>query len=335
MPSPGELSLHWPPLERTGPRPSAILNLLRAAGAISLLIAFVGSSLVRLWLGARSEAIFTGPIRLYAKLTLRLLGVRLEIEGLEKLDRLGGYLLMANHGSLLDVFLFGALCARPTLFVVKKELGRIPLLGRLLRRCGHVLLDRAHPVRAMRELNRTTQTLKSGGRALIFPEGTRHPDGVLGPFRSGAFVVAARARVPLIPIAVLGAAACCPKNPLAFRPGLVRLVILDPIDTTAWSDDTPDAHSATVREALAAPIAAYRDAVTRTATTAAPVPEQAEAPEEGGAPRPASPPAHPPSPPTPSAPADSGPERTPAAPHTARTLRSFLAARWRTRAPLA
>lgn len=259
MPSPGELSLHWSPLERRGPRPSLFLNLLRAIGSIALLVAFVGSSIVRMWFGARAEAIFTGPIRLYAQLTLRLLGVKLQVEGLQKLERPGGFLLMANHGSLLDVFIFGALCERPTMFVVKKEIGRIPFIGRLLRMCGHVLLDRANAVRAMRELNRTIKTLKAGGRALIFPEGTRQPDGVLGPFRSGAFVVAARAKVPLIPIAVLGAAARCPKNPLDFTAGVVRLVILDPIDTTGWSDDTADAHAATVREALAARIAIYRE----------------------------------------------------------------------------
>lgn len=256
MSSPGELSLQWQPLERTGPRPSVLLNLLRAMAAIALMIAFVGTSIVRMWIGANAAAIFTGPIRRYSQLTLRLLGVKLEIEGIEKLDRPG--LLMANHGSLLDVFIFGALCAQPTMFVVKKEIGRIPFIGRLLRMCGHVLLDREHAVRAMRELNRTIKTLRGGGRALIFPEGTRQPDGVLGPFRTGAFIVAARAKVPLIPIAVLGAAACCPKNPFAFRPGTIRIVILDPIDTTDWSDDTTDAHAATVREALAAPIAAYR-----------------------------------------------------------------------------
>jgi 1-acyl-sn-glycerol-3-phosphate acyltransferase len=259
MHSPGELSLMWRALERTGPRPSAFLNVLRAIGAIALMVAFVGSSIVRMWLGARAAAIFTGPIRLYSRLTLRLLGVKLEVEGREKLDRAGPHLLMANHGSLLDVFIFGSLCAQPTMFVVKKEMGRIPFIGRLLKQCGHVLLDRDHAVRAMRELNRTIKNLKSGGRALIFPEGTRHPDGVLGPFRSGAFVVAARAQVPLIPIAVLGAAACCPKNPFAFRPGTVRVVILDPIETTDWSDDTPDTHAATVREVLAAQIARYRE----------------------------------------------------------------------------
>lgn len=258
MPSPGELSLHWHALERSGPRPSPTANLLRAVGAIGLMIAFVGSSIVRMWLGAKAAAIFTGPIRRYSQLTLKLLGVKLEIEGLGKLDGPGPHLLMANHGSLLDVFIFGALCARPTMFVVKKELGRIPFIGRLLKMCGHVLLDRSHPVCAMRELNRTIKTLKTGGRALIFPEGTRQPDGVLGPFRSGAFVVAARAQVPLIPIAVLGAAACCPKNPLAFRPGTVRIVILDPIDTTDWSDETIDAHAATVRELLATQIGRYR-----------------------------------------------------------------------------
>lgn len=122
-----------------------------------------------------------------------------------------------------------------------------------------MLLDRNNAVRAMRELKRTIETLRNGGRALIFPEGTRQPDGVLGPFRSGAFIVAARAKVPLIPIAVLGAAACCPKNPFAFQPGTVRVVILDPIDTTGWSDDTCDAHAATLREALAKPLETYRE----------------------------------------------------------------------------
>lgn len=258
-----DVSLRWQPLEREGPVPSVVGNGLRAIGAVALMVVFVGSSIVRVWLGARGDAMFVGPLRRYSQLTLKLLGVKLEVEGT---IGPGPHLLMANHGSLLDVFIFGALCAEPTTFVVKKELGRIPFIGRMLKLCGHALLDRAHAVRAMRELKRVVAVLRGGGRALIFPEGTRHPDGVLGPFREGAFVTAARAQVPVIPIAVLGAAALCPKNPFHFRPGTVRVVVLPPIDTRGWADDTAEAHAAEVRAALVGPISRYRRSRARNAS---------------------------------------------------------------------
>ncbi len=229
-------------------------NLIRAIGAVALTVVYVGWSLVRLRFGADPATIFPGPIRRYCLVTLRWLGVTLEVEG--NLNRPG--LMMANHGSLLDVFIFGALCEQPTTFVVKKELERAPLVGSLLTACGHVLLDRDHAVRAMRELRRVSAVLAEGGRALIFPEGTRQPDGVLGPFRPGPFVIAARAKVPIIPIAVVGAAALLPKNLFAFRPGVIRVVVLDPIDTKDWSDDTSELHAEQVRAAIAAGLTAAR-----------------------------------------------------------------------------
>lgn len=250
-----DVSLQWTALDREGPRPSRLWNLGRAIGAVALMGVFVGAAIVRSWFGARGDVLFTGVLRRYAQVTLAFLGVKVEVEGALP-D--GPHLLMANHGSLLDVFLFGALCDRPTTFVVKQQMGRIPFIGTMLERGGHVLLDRANAVKAMRALNGLARTLRGGGRALIFPEGTRHPDGVLGPFRTGAFIAAARAKVPVVPIAVLGAAALCPKNPFDFRPGTVRIRILAPIDTSAWSDDTAEAHAAEVRAALVGPLAAYR-----------------------------------------------------------------------------
>lgn len=223
------------------------MNVFRAIGAVALMVAFVGSSIVRVWLGAPADVIFVTVLRRYCRWTLRFLGVRVEVEGALPS---GPHLVMANHGSLLDVFLFGALCDRPTTFVVKKEMGRIPFIGRMLKLAGHALIDRDGAVAAMRVLAGVAKQLQGGGRALIFPEGTRYPEGVLGPFRPGAFVLAARAGVPLVPIAVTGAAACCPKNPFDFRPGTVRLRILPPIDTSAWSVDTPELHAAEVRATL-------------------------------------------------------------------------------------
>ena len=221
-------------------------NLIRATGAVLLAIVYVGTALIRLRLGADPQTIFPTIIRRWCQLTLRWLGVTLQIEG--DLRRPG--LMIANHGSLLDVFIFGALCDRPTTFVVKKELGRAPLIGSLLKQCGHVLLDRTNAIRAMRELRAVSNVLSAGGRALIFPEGTRQPEG--GPFKSGPFLIAARAKVPIIPIAVIGAAELLPKNLLKFRPGTIRVIVLEPIDTTAWTDDDCETNTEAVRAAITA-----------------------------------------------------------------------------------
>jgi putative phosphoserine phosphatase/1-acylglycerol-3-phosphate O-acyltransferase len=249
----------WRPIPDDGRRPPVAANLARLALALLVYAAFCAPAALAVALGAAPDRVLRGPLRLGSRLLLRLLGVRLSVEGAAHLAAPGPRLVVSNHGSLLDVFIFGALLTRPTTLVMKRELARLPLLGYVLRRAGTLFLDREHPARAMRRLGRAALALAAGRAVLVFPEGMRRPHGTLGPFYPGAFHVALRARVPVVPVTVCNAAAILPRRLLAFRPGVVRVVVSPPVETAGWSPRMLAEHVAEVRRAVALPLGRYRE----------------------------------------------------------------------------
>lgn len=167
--------------------------------------------------------------RLWARGLLRTWGVRVDAEGLENLPEKGPYILMANHQSHADVpILFSSLPIIPG-FLAKKELGKIPFLAMALRAGGHVLIDRGDRGSAMRALKDAANEIRSGKTLAIFPEGTRGAEDRLGPFKRGAFLIAKKAGVPVIPIGILGSRQILKRDAWFPRSGRVRLLAGKPI----------------------------------------------------------------------------------------------------------
>jgi 1-acyl-sn-glycerol-3-phosphate acyltransferase len=252
-----ELASAWSPIPDDRRGVSLPRNLLRLAAGVLVLAVFTLPMLTFLRIAGDAAWIRNRWLRAGARLELFLLGVSLEVEGAERLDRAGPFIMMSNHGSLLDVLVFGSLLRRPARALLRQEFARIPLLGPVLRRAGHILFDRQSPRAAARALDDAATALAAGDAILVFPEGTRHPHGTLGPFRAGAFRLAVRTRAPVVPITVLNAAALLPPGTRALRSGVVRVVVGAPIDTTRWTRDL-DEHVREVRAAIARPLAAYR-----------------------------------------------------------------------------
>lgn len=162
---------------------------------------------------------------------LFMLGVRLTVRGAEKLAPGARYLFFANHQSALDIPVLYAGIGRPVSFIAKKELFWIPFFGWGLSAVGHVRIDRSSARRARDSLLRGVANLNKYGLSLIlFPEGTRSPDGRLGEFKQGAFSVAFEAGVPVVPVAIRKTFECLPKKSFAIRRGTVYLDFCDPID---------------------------------------------------------------------------------------------------------
>ncbi len=189
--------------------------------------------------------------RTWSRLILRTTGVRVEVIGLERLVPGRTYVFVANHQSIYDIpILFWSLPYQLRI-IAKESLGRFPFLGWHLRRTGHMLVDRRRPDRAA--IFAWASRLTSQGLSLIvFPEGTRSPDGRLGRFKGGSFYLALEAGLPVVPISVVGSRHVMLKGRLATYPGDVRLIVHDPIDTRDLAGTDPKEFGARVREVILA-----------------------------------------------------------------------------------
>jgi 1-acyl-sn-glycerol-3-phosphate acyltransferase len=198
------------------------------------------------------------PAPLYAlgrfgiRLALFLAGSRVEVLGRERLQSTGNTIVMANHTSFLDAPILASLIPAEFKVVAKVEIFRIPFFGRCLRFAGFIAVDRSNREQATEAIQKAVASLQAGNCFLIFPEGTRSPDGTLGPFKKGAFHVALDARSRIVPVAVTGAAELMPKGAFRVRPGTVTVQILDPIEAGRYSYDSRDRLIEDVRGRIAA-----------------------------------------------------------------------------------
>jgi 1-acyl-sn-glycerol-3-phosphate acyltransferase len=146
---------------------------------------------------------------------------RLEGHGREHVPATGPVLLVSNHSSLLDPPLIGGTCPRPLTFLAKAELFRIPLFGRFIAALH------ARPVRRegtdARALKDALRVLEEGRALLVFPEGTRGPEGVLREAKPGAGMLAALSGAPVVPVHISGTGRALPRGAVLPRP--VKVVV--------------------------------------------------------------------------------------------------------------
>jgi len=173
--------------------------------------------------------------RIWAPGALRMMGARLEIEGIADFDFSKSYLFVANHTSQLDIPVLFASLPIPLRFLAKEELRRVPLVGHFIRAMGMVFVDRGQSEAARRSIDRLAASLAAGMSLMVFPEGTRSRDGELGEFKTGAFVAAINSGVPVVPIHIQGAAAILPAKTLEVHPGRVRVAVGQPISSQKLS----------------------------------------------------------------------------------------------------
>ncbi len=188
--------------------------------------------------------------RTWSRLILATTGVRVEVAGLERLERNRTYVFVSNHQSIYDIpILFWSLPYQLRI-IAKESLGRFPFLGWHLRRTGHMLVDRSRPDRA-RIFGWASRLTSNGLCLIVFPEGTRSRDGRLARFKGGSFFLALEAGLPVVPISVVGSRHVMLKDRLATYPGSVRLVVHEPIDTADLSGTDPREFAERVRQIIA------------------------------------------------------------------------------------
>ena len=173
--------------------------------------------------------------RRWARLVLSVSGVQVTITGAEKLLRQTSYVFCSNHLSLIDTPLVFGFLPWEFRVLARSGLWSIPFLGWHLRRAGHMPVDRGDVRASARSLVNASRRVAQGTSVLVFPEGGRSKDGRLGEFKAGVAHIALRARVPVVPLAILGTRAIHREGSPILRPGQVELRIGTPIITTSWS----------------------------------------------------------------------------------------------------
>ena len=144
-------------------------------------------------------------IRGWSRVWLAVSGTKLEIEGAENIDPNRSYVVVANHLSALDIMACLLAVPLPIRFLAKKELFRVPVLAQGMRMVGIIEVDREARGAVHAEVNRQSRELIEKGRSLIiYAEGTRPRNGVMKPFKKGAFTMAISSGLPVLPLSIHG-----------------------------------------------------------------------------------------------------------------------------------
>jgi 1-acyl-sn-glycerol-3-phosphate acyltransferase len=177
--------------------------------------------------------------RMGAQLVFRLTGTWPKISGLHRLPDTAA-VVVANHASYLDGILLTAVLPHRYQFVIKREMTDIPLVHFFLRRIGAHFVERYDPHRGGADARRIMQTAGDGASLAFFPEGTFTREPGLGHFHNGAFTIATRSRMPLIPMTIIGTRRMLPADSWLPNPATLKVVVSEPLDT----GDQPDAFAA-------------------------------------------------------------------------------------------
>ncbi len=181
---------------------------------------------------------------------VRAAGIKIEIGGFENIPVGRSCIFMSNHVSNLDPPVTIPLLPGRSSVLLKKELMNIPILGRAMRMAKFVPVERgSRRDTAQATVAAAGDALRSGLHILVYPEGTRSPDGRLSTFKKGPFFLALETKAPIIPVVVSGTQTMMRKGSSAITPGLARIQLLAPIEPADYA--TRDDLMQAVRNAIA------------------------------------------------------------------------------------
>jgi 1-acyl-sn-glycerol-3-phosphate acyltransferase len=188
--------------------------------------------------------------RAWSMLILKTIFSPVRISGLEKIDASKTHVYAVNHASAMDIPVLYACLPFQFRIVHKKELLAYPIVGWHLKRSGQVCVDQQNPARSIGQIKSAVRTLKAGMPLVIFPEGGRSADGRIQPFLSGAFFLAIKAQVDIVPIALVGTYELLPMDTFHIKSRPLEMRVGNPIATTGLSLRNMEELSQKVQRAL-------------------------------------------------------------------------------------
>lgn len=159
---------------------------------------------------------------LWAKLLLMICNTKVDVIGKENILFGKPQIFMANHQSDFDILISLAHIPVQFRWIAKKELFAIPVFGAAMRSAGYIEIDRSNREKAMQSIDEAALRIRSGKSVMTFPEGTRSREGEIKAFKQGAFHLAVKSGVPIIPISIIGSGRIMPKRSLRIKPGQLK-----------------------------------------------------------------------------------------------------------------
>lgn len=202
------------------------------SGGILLTLILLPPGLLLLALDPVKQRLVTPFVVFWARTILKLCFISVTVEGAKPLKKIKSAVFVANHQSLVDVFLLLAYPGCRIGFLAKKQTLWIPLIGLLMLMLGHITVDRSNPRSSLRSVKRCIRAVSKGRSIAIFPEGTRTLDGNMRTFKSGSLKIPLRSGAPVVPVTICGTLNVMPKNTFGVQPFPIFLKFGAPIETT-------------------------------------------------------------------------------------------------------
>jgi 1-acyl-sn-glycerol-3-phosphate acyltransferase len=228
-----------------------MIRTIFIAIALGLGTLVLGPPLILFTLLTRSATVlyWTG-VKLVVYVT-RIAGEKVTVEGRENIPA-GVCLFAANHTSNADAPAIVGAIPRRIAILGRKSLFDIPIVGAAFHLAKFVPVDRENRNAALASLKQAVEITREGFSFLVYPEGTRSPDGRLRRFKKGSFVIAIEAGIPIVPVACAGAHRIMKKNSLIIQPGKVTVRFGKPIDASGYTVEQRDELAQRVHDAVAA-----------------------------------------------------------------------------------
>ncbi len=214
----------------------------------ALLFAFVvtiplATAVMVIALLSSSSPLIDPIIRLWGRLILWGAGIELRTEGIERIDGHKRYILIANHHSYFDIPCIFAAIPQPTRFMAKKSLFVIPIFGWAIGRAGFIPIDRKNRRTAVKSFDLAVERIRKGNTIVIFPEEGRSRELAMRPFQRGAFLLAIRSGLPILPLAIEGTWDVHRVGARRITPGVVTIRVGTVIETAGLSVRAKDSLS--------------------------------------------------------------------------------------------
>jgi 1-acyl-sn-glycerol-3-phosphate acyltransferase len=213
------------------------MTLLAAVRSLFTLVAGVVATIICSLASLLISALRPGSpmlervIRIWGMVWIRAAGVRLIVEGADKVDPTRSYVVVGNHLSAYDIMVHLSALPVPVRFLAKAELFRIPLFAQAMRAVGMIEVDRKAGASIHKQVSRDARSAIAMGRSIIvYPEGTRARGGELASFKKGAFTIAVDNELAVLPVTIHGTQEVWQPGRRVINPGVVHLLISAPIE---------------------------------------------------------------------------------------------------------
>ncbi len=179
--------------------------------------------------------ILHGFARFWSQLIMKIICSPTKVTGLDKIDTSKPLVYAVNHASALDIPVLYVYLPFQFRIAFKKELLAYPIVGWHLRRSGQICIDQQNPAGSIGSIRSALKSLKAGMPLVIFPEGGRTPDGQVKPFLPGAFFLAIKAQVDIVPVAVVGTYELLPMDTYHIKSRPLEMRVGQPISTVGYT----------------------------------------------------------------------------------------------------